>query len=98
MTFRFLSTRASAVLPLAMSFAALAVVGLALLAGAAPAPGGDEGAAARTWQLLTAGQLPVIAYFAVRWLPTARREGTIVLAVQAAAFLLALSPVFLLGL
>ena len=98
MSLRFLSTRASGFVPVLMSIAALLLVGAALALGAQGSSNGDEGGAARLWQLLMAGQLPVIAYFVVRWLPTARREGTIVLAAQAAAFLVALAPVFLLGL
>jgi hypothetical protein len=45
-----------------------------------------------------AGQLPVVAYFALRWLPVAPREALTVLAVQLAAGLTAAAPVFLLHL
>lgn len=58
----------SALAPLAMSALALGVlVGYVVLHGTDPQP--DEGAAAHTWQLLMAGQLPVIGYYAFRWLP-----------------------------
>ena len=33
----------------------------------------DEGTIAHLWQLLMAGQLPVLAFFAIKWLP--RRQG-----------------------
>ncbi len=55
----------------------------------------DEGAQAHLWQLLVAGQVPLIAYFAFRWLPTASRPALVVLALQAAAVvLLALAPLW----
>jgi hypothetical protein len=56
----------------------------------------DEGAAAHIWQLLMAGQLPIIAFYAVTWLPRAPRTALQVLAVQLGAALAALAPVYLL--
>jgi len=54
----------------------------------------DEGTAAHLWQLLMAGQVPVIAYFVIRWLPTAPGSGLRVLAVQLLAALAACFPVY----
>ena len=87
----------SALLPLAMSLAALAtvIVHVALFGTAREA---DEGAAAHIWQLLMAGQVPFIVFFAVRWLPRTPRRALPVLALQVAAVLAALAPVYLLGL
>jgi hypothetical protein len=79
-----------------MSFAALATV-LAYVALNGPAPQADEGAAAHIWQLLMALQVPIVLYFAVKWLPQSPREALAILALQAAAGLAALAPVFLLG-
>jgi len=45
----------------------------------------DEGAAAHLWQLLMAGQVPIIAVFALKWLPLETRRALFVLAVQIAA-------------
>lgn len=85
----------SAFLPVAMSLAALATVAIRVATvGTAPAP--DEGAAAHIWQLLVAGQLPIVAFFAIKWLPRAPREALPVLALQALAGVAALAPVFLL--
>ena len=81
-----------------MSIAALGVLLLALTTGVGRSPDADEGAAAHLWQLLMAGQIPVIAYFALRWLPAAPREGIAVLAAQLASGLAAAAPVFLLHL
>ena len=86
----------SAVLPIVMSLGALTVIAWQILRhGTAPQP--DEGSAAHIWQLLMAGQVPVIAYFAIRRLPEAPRIGMWVLAVQIGAALAAAAPVFLLG-
>jgi hypothetical protein len=89
--------RPSAFLPILLSLAALATVLLRIaLVGTAPEP--DEGAAAHIWQLLMAGQAPIVLYFALRWLPRSPREALPVLALQIAAMLAALAPVFLLKL
>lgn len=87
----------SAFLPVLMSLAALATV-VVHVARFGAAREADEGTAAHLWQLLMAGQVPIIAFFAVRWLPQAPREARLVLALQLAAALAALAPVFLLGL
>ena len=81
-----------------MSIAALGVLLLALTTGVGRSPDADEGAAAHLWQLLMAGQIPVIAYFALRWLPAAPREGIAVLATQLVSGVAAAAPVFLLHL
>ena len=85
----------SAFLPLAMSFCALATV-LIYVAVFGPAPQADEGTAAHIWQLLMAGQIPIILFFALKWLPRAPKEALLVLVLQGGAALMALAPVFLL--
>ncbi|CAN5739932.1 hypothetical protein BH11GEM1_BH11GEM1_24650 [soil metagenome] len=97
MTFPRIMRQPSAFVPVAMSLMALATVALHV-ARFGTAPESDEGAAAHIWQLLMAAQVPVIAYFAIKWLPRAPREATLVLALQIATVLAALSPVFFLGL
>ncbi len=89
--------RPSAFLPVAMSLAALGVV-VTRVAVMGTAPESDEGTAAHLWQLLMAGQIPVIAFFAITWLPRRPRQALVVLALQAAAVVTAAAPVFLLGL
>ena len=80
-----------------MSLLALAIVLFHIaMYGTAREP--DEGTAAHLWQLLMAGQMPIIAFFAIRWLPKAPRSALPVLALQAAAGLVAVAPVFILGL
>ena len=87
----------SAWLPIAMSSAALVVVlGHVLVAGTAREA--DEGTAAHLWQLLLAGQVPVIAWFLVRSWSKGPRHAMKALAVQVAAIIAALAPVALLGL
>ena len=86
----------SAFMPLAMSIAALVTV-LYHIARFGIAPQADEGAAAHIWQLLMAGQVPVVAFYALKWLPRAPRTALQVLAVQVGAALAAAAPVYWLG-
>jgi len=85
----------SAFLPVAMSIAALTTV-LIFLALHGPAPQADEGAAAHIWQILMAAQVPIIAFFAIKWVPQWPREAGLILGLQAVAALAAIAPVFLL--
>jgi hypothetical protein len=88
--------RPSALIPLAMSLAALGLV-LGHIAIFGTARQADEGAAAHLWQLLMAGQLPVIAFFAIKWLPRTPGQALLVLGLQAVAMLAAATPVFVLN-
>ena len=88
--------RFSAVAPIAMSVAALAVV-LAALFGGEPPRGPDEGAAAHLFQLLLVGQAPIVAFFAIKWLPREPARSMFVLGTQAFAAALALAPILWLG-
>ena len=85
----------SAFLPVAMSLGALATV-LTFLALHGPAPQADEGAAAHIWQLLMAAQVPIVVFFAFKWVPQSPRPAMAVLALQIGAALAAMAPVFLL--
>ena len=89
--------RPSAFLPLAMSLTALAMV-LGYVARYGVVHETDEGAVAHLWQLLMAGQVPIVAFFAVKWLPRAPRQTLHVLALHAGAALASMAPVFLLNL
>jgi hypothetical protein len=88
--------RPSALIPLAMSAAALMLV-LGHLAIYGPARQADEGAAAHLWQLLMAGQIPIIAFFAIKWLPRTPGQALVILILQAVAGLVAAAPVFVLN-
>ena len=86
-----------------MSLTALAMLGGAYIFAVATGHGGlvrepDEGSIAHLWQLLMAGQLPVLAFFAVKWLPRAPRQTLYVLGLQAGAVLAAMAPVYFLNL
>jgi hypothetical protein len=50
------------------------------------------------WQLHMGAQLPVIAFLVAKWGPGNPKESLTVVALQIAAALAALAPVFLLGL
>jgi hypothetical protein len=85
--------QAGAVIPIAMSLAALGVViGYAATFGIAPQ--GDEGTAAHVWQVLMAGQVPVVVFFAIRWFPAAPKQALLVLVAQVGAALAAMFPVW----
>ena len=88
--------RPSALIPLVMSIAALGLV-LGHIAIFGTARQADEGAAAHLWQLLMTGQIPVVAFFAIRWLPRTPGQALLVLVLQAIAGLAAATPVFLLN-
>ena len=83
----------SAFLPMAMSLAALALV-LGHVAIFGVVHEADEGTAAHLWQLLMAGQVPVVAYFALKWLPRDPGKALRVLALQFVAALAACAPVY----
>lgn len=95
--FTSIMKKPSAWIPLAMSLAALAVV-VVHVARFGAAREADEGAAAHIWQLLMAGQVPVVAFFAIKWLPRTPGPALLVLALQGGAALAALAPVFFLNL
>ena len=80
---------------MAMSLAAVALPLLYVgILGVAQEPQGDEGVAAHLWQLLMAGQFPIIAFFAIKWLPESPAQALQVLALQFFAGLAACFPVF----
>jgi hypothetical protein len=87
----------TAFIPMAMSLTALAIV-LGSLATNGVVHQADEGTEAHLWQLLMAGQLPVLLFFAVKWLPRSPRQTLYVLALQAGAALASMAPVFFLHL
>lgn len=85
----------SAFLPLAMSLAALAlIVGYVAMFGITRQA--DEGAAARIFQLLMLGQVPLVAFFALKWLPRRPGQALLVLALQVGVALAAIGLVLLL--
>ena len=93
MTFSAMLKKPSAYLPVAMSIAVLAMLFYVFLRFGVVHEA-DEGTAAHIFQILMAGQLPIIAFFAVKWLPRFPRQALEVLALQACAALAAMAPVF----
>lgn len=85
--------RPSAFFPVAMSVAALGIV-IAYAATFGTARQADEGTAAHLWQLLMVGQVPVVAFFAIKWIPAKPRQALPVLALQVGAALAAMFPVW----
>jgi hypothetical protein len=95
LTMRAILKNPSAFLPVAMSFGALATV-MIYVAMFGTARQADEGTAAHIWQILMAGQIPIILFFAVKWLPQTPKQALLVLVLQGSAALMALAPVYLL--
>jgi hypothetical protein len=87
----------SAWLPIVMSVAALALV-LVHVEIFGVVHEADEGTAAHLWQLLMAGQAPLVLYCAGKWLRKAPVQALGVLALQVVAILAACAPVYLLQL
>jgi hypothetical protein len=86
----------SAFIPIAMSTAALGTVLFHIVTvGTAAQP--DEGAAAHIWQLLMAGQVPVVLFYAVKSLSEGPKTALPILALQIGAALAAVAPIYLLG-
>jgi hypothetical protein len=85
----------TAFLPVVMSLGALFTV-LVQRATHGVAPQTDEGAAAHIFQLLLVAQAPIVAFFAIKWIPRAVQPSLYVLAVQVGAALAALAPVYFL--
>jgi hypothetical protein len=86
----------SAWIPVIMSIAALVLVGLQIAMHGVQ-PQRDEGALAHLWQLLVVAQVPIIGFFAFRWLKASPRRGLTVLAAQLLAIASALVPVHTMG-
>ncbi len=85
----------SAWIPVAMSLMALAIV-LGHFAIFGIVHETDEGAAAHIFQLLMAAQVPIVAFFAIKWLPKSPKQALLVLALQGAAVFAAFAAVFFL--
>jgi hypothetical protein len=101
-TINFVTKQPSAFLPMAMSLTALAMVlgkiGVDMVEAGHILREVDEGAIAHLWQLLMAGQVPILAFFALKWLPKSRGQALKVLALQAGAVGANLAVVFFSGL
>jgi hypothetical protein len=94
----YLGKKPSAFVPMAMSVAALTVVLGSSVTVVGVVHDADEGPAAHIFQLLMAGQVPIVAYFVVKWLPRVPRQTLYILAIQIGAALAAIAPVYILSL
>lgn len=88
----------SAWLPIVMSLASLVMlIGYLAIFGITE-PQEDEGTAAHLFQLLMGGQIPIIAFFVIKWLPQTPKPALQILGLQVLAAFLACAPVFYLEL
>jgi len=83
----------SALVPILMSFAALTlVIANNLIFGIVHET--DEGTSAHIFQILMIAQLPIIVYFAFKWLQKNPKQTIIVIVMQAIMWLAAIAAVF----
>ena len=54
----------------------------------------DEGVAAHLFQILMFGQVPIVAFFVLKWLPSNPKQTILILSLQILLALLAMAPVF----
>jgi hypothetical protein len=87
--------KASAWIPIAMSLSALTFL-LIYAAIFGTRYHADERWPARIFQLVMLAELPIAAFFAVKWLPKQPRQSLIVLAAQAIAWIIPIATVLLL--
>ena len=87
--------RPSAFLPLAMSAIVLALI-LVHVARFGIARQADEGTAAHLFQILMPAQLPIIAFFALTWLPRDQKAALLILTLQIGAALAVVATVYFL--
>jgi len=85
----------SGFIPLTMSLAALGLV-LVHAARYGVVHEADEGASAHLFQILMVVQVPIVAFFAIKWFPRAPRQTLQVLALQACAVIAAFAGVYFL--
>lgn len=83
----------AAYLPIAMSLTALALV-LVHAARYGIIHEADEGPTAHLFQMLMAAQVPLVLFFAFKWLPKAPGQTLRILALQISAALAALASVY----
>ena len=83
----------SAWIPLVMSLAALTLL-LGYVAIFGIVHNQDEGAPAHLFQLIMLAQLPVVAFFAIKWLPKRPKQSLLVLGLQALAWIVPILAVF----
>ncbi len=88
-------SRWNAWLPLVMSDAALVLV-IVHFARFGSVPAADGGLAFSVFQVLIGAQIPVIAYFAITWMPKRPGPALLVLMVQAVDLAVALGALYLL--
>jgi len=86
----------SAWLPITMSLTALLfLLGYVVIIGVQK-PQATEGAAARIFQLLLAGQVPIAGYFAIKWFAQKPKQVLQIIVIQILAALVPLFTVFFL--
>jgi hypothetical protein len=87
----------SAFMPIVMSPAAFALV-LVHIAIFGAVREADEGTAAHIFHLLIVAQVPIVGFFAIKWLPVMPKQAMLILAMQVGGIILAFMPVYIFNL
>ena len=84
-------------IPILMSLIALIIlISYVIIFGVSQQPHEDEGTAAHLFQLLLGGQVPIVLFFLIKWLPKKPREALLILGLQIIAALIPFALVFFL--
>ncbi len=97
LSLRLIARLPSVFLPIAMSLLGLTTIAVGPLIFR-DFHSADEGPTAHIWQMLMAGQVPIVVFFVLKWLRQAPRRGLGVLGLQVAAVLANFAMVYALGL
>jgi hypothetical protein len=89
---KYLLKQPSAWIPIMISFLALTMI-IIYVAAFGIVQQEDEGTPAHIFQLLMLMQLPIGAYFALKWLPKRPMQTLIVLALQAVAWIIPIATI-----
>lgn len=84
----------SAFLPIALSLVACVLV-ITQVAFFGATHQTDEGTAAHIWQLLMAIQVPLVLFFAIKYIPHQTKQASQILGLQVLAIIAAMLPVLL---
>lgn len=95
MKFTTLLKQPSGFLPITMSLTAIAEI-IIYLALFGITQQEDEGIAAHIFQLLVGLQVPIMMYFAVKWLPKFLKQAIPILVIQVTAIVAAVTPILIL--
>ena len=85
----------SAWIPIVIPLTFFAVMLILFTINGLPSPQKDEGTMAHLFQIWIVLEIPMLSFFAIKWLPQAPKEASIILAIQIISALMVCAPVFI---